>query len=138
MGSAFVVAVAVGIGVAGQVAILGRRSGELHPLAISVSLQFAGLLVGTVWAVSQRAWSDVTTVFVQWWWIPVGALGWLLVAALGFASHRIGVAPTPQHGRPTGRGSSSSGIHLTFLLVLRPTCGSLTARAASPSAVRQA
>jgi transporter family-2 protein len=88
------VAVAVGVGVAVQVAILGRSSGKLHPLAISVGLQFAGLLVGTVWAVSQRAWPDVRTVFVQWWWIPVGALGWLLVAALGFASHRIGVAPT--------------------------------------------
>jgi uncharacterized membrane protein YdcZ (DUF606 family) len=94
MGSAYVVAVAVGIGVACQVAVLGRSSGKLHPLAISVGLQLAGLLVGTVWVVSQRAWSDVTTVVAQWWWVPLGALGWLLVAALGFASHRIGVTTT--------------------------------------------
>lgn len=94
MGNAYAVAVAVGVGIAIQVAILGRSSGRFHPLAISVALQLAGLLVGTLWMVSQRAWSDVTTVVAQWWWVPLGALGWMLVAALGFASNRIGVAPT--------------------------------------------
>ena len=29
-----------------------------------------------------------------WWWVPLGVLGWLLVAALGFASSRIGVMAT--------------------------------------------
>jgi transporter family-2 protein len=94
MGSAYAVAAAVGVGVAFQVAILGRSSGKFHPLAISVALQLAGLLVGTLWMVTQRAWPDVKTVVTLWWWVPLGALGWLLVAALGFASHRIGVATT--------------------------------------------
>jgi len=94
MGIAYAVAIAVGAGVAIQVAILGGASGKLHPLAISVALQLAGLLVGMLWMVWQRAWSDLTTVVAEWWWVPLGVLGWLLVAALGFASNRIGVAAT--------------------------------------------
>ena len=94
MESGFIVAVAVGAGVAVQVAILGRQSSSLHPLAISLGLQVAGVLIGGMWAIAQRAWPEVGVVAGQWWWIPLGALGWLLVAALGFASARIGVAPT--------------------------------------------
>jgi len=94
MGSAYAVATLIGVGVAVQVAILGRSTGSYHPLAISAALQLAGLLAGTLWMVSQRAWSDVTSVVALWWWVPLGALGWLLVAALGYASNRIGVATT--------------------------------------------
>jgi transporter family-2 protein len=94
MGSAYAVAALIGGGVAVQVAILGRSTGDYHPLAISAALQLAGFLAGTLWMVSQRAWSDVTSVVALWWRVPLGALGWLLVAALGYASNRIGVATT--------------------------------------------
>ena len=94
MGSAYAVAAAVGVGVAIQVMILGRSTGRFHPLVISVALQLSGLLAGTAWVVSQRAWSDAPTVLAQWWWLPLGVMGWLMVAALGFASGRIGVATT--------------------------------------------
>lgn len=38
------------------------------------------------------AWLDVAGVARLWWWIPLGVGGWIVVAALGFAASRVGVA----------------------------------------------
>lgn len=94
MRSGVVVAVFVGVAIAVQVAILGRASRYAHPLSISLALQAAGLIVGSVWVLARGSWDEVGSVAVQWWWIPVGALGWAIVAALGFASQRIGASTT--------------------------------------------
>ena len=48
--------------------------------------------VGGTWATITGSWSDVVTVARSWWWIPLGVAGWLIVAALGFAANRVGVA----------------------------------------------
>jgi uncharacterized membrane protein YdcZ (DUF606 family) len=92
MSSGYVVAGLVGIGIAVQVAIVGRASSSAHPLAISLALQVAGVAVAGVWATFNGAWSDVAGVVRLWWWIPLGVGGWIVVAALGFAANRVGVA----------------------------------------------
>lgn len=94
MGSAIGVAVGIGIAVAIQVAVLGRASKTWHPLGISLALQVAGVLVGGIWAIHQRTWSDVWHITLQWWWLALGALGWGIVAALGFSAARVGVSVT--------------------------------------------
>ena len=30
----------------------------------------------------------------MWWWIPLGIVGWVVVAALGFSSARLGTGAT--------------------------------------------
>jgi transporter family-2 protein len=92
MSSGYVVAGLVGIGIAIQVAIVGRASSSAHPLAVSLALQIAGVTVAGVWATFNGAWSDVAGVARLWWWIPLGVGGWIVVAALGFAANRVGVA----------------------------------------------
>jgi uncharacterized membrane protein YdcZ (DUF606 family) len=92
MSSGYIVAGLVGIGIAIQVAIVGRASSSAHPLAVSLALQIAGVTVAGVWATFNGAWSDVAGVARLWWWIPLGVGGWIVVAALGFAANRVGVA----------------------------------------------
>ena len=92
MSSGYVVAGLVGIGIAIQVAIVGRASSSAHPLSVSLALQIAGVAVAGVWATLNGAWSDVAGVARLWWWIPLGVGGWIVVAALGFAASRVGVA----------------------------------------------
>jgi transporter family-2 protein len=92
MSSGYVVAGLVGIGIAVQVAIVGRASSSAHPLSVSLALQVAGVTVAAVWATFNGAWSDVASVARLWWWIPLGVGGWIVVAALGFAASRVGVA----------------------------------------------
>jgi uncharacterized membrane protein YdcZ (DUF606 family) len=48
--------------------------------------------VAGAWATINGTWSDVATVARLWWWIPLGVGGWIVVAALGFAASRVGVA----------------------------------------------
>jgi uncharacterized membrane protein YdcZ (DUF606 family) len=92
MSSGYVVAGLVGVGIAVQVAIVGKASSTAHPLAVSLALQVAGVAVAGAWATFNGAWSDVAGVARLWWWIPLGVGGWIVVAALGYASSRIGVA----------------------------------------------
>jgi uncharacterized membrane protein YdcZ (DUF606 family) len=94
MGRALLVAVAVGVGVAVQVALLGGAVRRLHPLAISLALQIAGVVAGALWVTAAGAWHDVLSTMRSWWWVPLGVAGWLVVAALGYASGRIGVTVT--------------------------------------------
>lgn len=94
MNSGIVVAVFVGVGIAVQVAVLGRSADDTDPLAVSLALQIAGVAVAAVWASGRGAWAAVLSIVAQWWWIPLGAAGWVVVAALGFAAARIGVAVT--------------------------------------------
>lgn len=94
MGSALFVAVAVGIVIAVQVALLGDVTRRLHPLAVSLVLQAAGAVGGLLWAAATHAWADVVAVARSTWWVPLGVAGWLLVAALGYSSSRIGVVAT--------------------------------------------
>jgi transporter family-2 protein len=89
-----VIAVLVGIVVSAQVRILGRESDEIPVLAVSFALLAAGLIGGSVWMTLSANWGELGRVAVRWWWLPLGIAGWLIVAALGFAAARIGVAST--------------------------------------------
>ena len=94
MGVALLVAAGAGIAIAVQVAVLGDLTRRLHPLTVSTVLQAAGVAVGLAWIAATSAWADVAAVVRGSWWLPLGVAGWLLVAALGFASARIGVVAT--------------------------------------------
>jgi uncharacterized membrane protein YdcZ (DUF606 family) len=61
---------------------------------VSFALQVAGVLLGLAWVAYSRAWSSVVEVIGQWWWLPLGLVGLVVVAALGFSSSRIGALPT--------------------------------------------
>lgn len=94
MPSAVIVALVVGSAIAVQVGIVGRASRTLHPLVISLALQAAGLLVGLGWLLWSRTWPQLPQVIGQWWWLPLGIAGWVLVAALGFSAARLGASAT--------------------------------------------
>jgi uncharacterized membrane protein YdcZ (DUF606 family) len=94
MGSALLVAAAVGVAIAIQVAMLGGAARWLHPLGLSLALQIAGTVAGAAWATVTGAWHDVVATMRLWWWLPLGVAGWLVVAALGYAPGRIGVTVT--------------------------------------------
>ena len=94
MGVAIIVAVGIGLAVAMQAGILGGASRSMHPLVVSLALQASGLLVGAIWAIWARTWPQLGDVVQAWWWIPLGALGWGVVAALGFSSARLGASLT--------------------------------------------
>jgi transporter family-2 protein len=94
MGVAVAVAIGVGLAIAVQVAIVGQASRAIHPLTVSLALQASGLLIGVGWAVWSRAWPQIAEVVVQWWWLPLGAVGLGVVAALGFSASRLGVSTT--------------------------------------------
>jgi uncharacterized membrane protein YdcZ (DUF606 family) len=94
MPGAVVVALIVGSAIAVQVAIVGRASRALHPLVISLALQVAGLIVGLGWLLWSRTWPQLPQVIGQWWWLPLGVVGWVVVAALGFSAARLGTSTT--------------------------------------------
>ena len=89
-----VVALIVVSAIAVQVAIVGRASRALHPLVISLALQVAGLIVGLGWLLWSRTWPQLPQVIGQWWWLPLGIVGWIVVAALGFSAARLGTSAT--------------------------------------------
>jgi hypothetical protein len=76
MGAA--VAVSVGLVIAVQSAVLSRASTQLPALAVSLGLQLSGVLVATIWATTMDGWTPVVRVAGSWWWIPLGAAGWLV------------------------------------------------------------
>ena len=92
MGSALAVASVIGAAIAIQVGIVGRTGERFNVLAISTVLQFGGVAAGTVWMAVRSGWGEVAAIARLWWWFPLGVVGWLLVAGLGFASARVGVA----------------------------------------------
>lgn len=92
MRTGLLVASVIGGLIAVQVNILGRAADRLDLLAVSTMLQVGGLMAGLVWLVGRSGWSEVAAVAQTWWWVPLGALGWGLLAGLGFASMRAGVA----------------------------------------------
>ena len=94
MGGWFGISLGVGIAIALQVAVVGRASSTAPPLAVSLALQIAGLLAGAIWAIGQHGFSQLPPLMLQWWWLPIGALGWGIVAALGAAVERGGVTAT--------------------------------------------
>ena len=94
MGVAVLIAIGVGLAIAVQASILGGASRSVHPLTVSFALQVAGVLLGLAWVGYSRAWSSVLEVIGQWWWLPLGLIGLVVVAALGFSSARIGALQT--------------------------------------------
>lgn len=94
MPSAVAVALIVGSAIAVQVAIVGKASRALHPLVISLAPQVAGLIVGLGWLLWSRTWPQLPQVIGQWWWLPLGIVGWVVVAALGFSAARLGTSAT--------------------------------------------
>lgn len=69
-----------------------RSATDTNPLAVSLALQLAGIGGAAIWATLRSEWHAVLSVVTSWWWIPLGVGGWLVVAALGFAADRVGVA----------------------------------------------
>lgn len=94
MSAGIAVAALVGIGIGLQVAILGRSSAEVNPLSVSLALQLGGVIGASLWATSRAEWSEVLDVVTRPWWLPLGVGGWIVVAALGYSSDRVGVATT--------------------------------------------
>jgi uncharacterized membrane protein YdcZ (DUF606 family) len=90
----YLMPILIGVGIAVQVAILGKASSTIPPAALSMALQGAGLLVGAVWAFATHSWREVISVTQLWWWVPLGALGWGLVGLLAFSSGKIGPGAT--------------------------------------------
>jgi uncharacterized membrane protein YdcZ (DUF606 family) len=86
------VPVLVGLTIAAQSFLLGTRGGSTSPVGLSLALTIAGTLAGVVWATTRRRWGEVVAVSGQWWWLPLGVAGWLIVAALGWSAARLGVA----------------------------------------------
>ena len=94
MGSALVVAAVIGAAIAIQVGIVGRTGERFNVLAISTVLQVGGVAAGIVWLAVRSGWGEVAAIARLWWWFPLGVVGWLLVAGLGFASARVGESTT--------------------------------------------
>lgn len=94
MGSAIAVTIGAGIAVAVQVWALGSATRSADPLAVSFALQIAGGLLGAGWVLVRGTQADVGGVIMQWWWLPVGLVGWAIVGALGFAAARAGITTT--------------------------------------------
>lgn len=86
------VALAIGAAIALQAATVGQLSGEVHPLTISLALLLSGVAVASTWATVRHAWPEVLAVTGRWWWLPLGIVGWVIVAALGWTANRLGVA----------------------------------------------
>lgn len=86
------VALAIGAAIALQAATVSGLTEAVHPLTISLALLASGMLVAGAWAWATDGWSDILTVIRHWWWLPLGALGWGIVAALGWTVARLGVA----------------------------------------------
>jgi uncharacterized membrane protein YdcZ (DUF606 family) len=94
MGSALLLAAAIGIAIGVQVSILGRAAGKFDALTVSMVLQVSGLAAGSVWIAGRAGWGEVLSIARTWWWIPLGLLGWVLVGGLGFVADRAGVTAT--------------------------------------------
>lgn len=94
MGSTFAIAVGLGAAIAVQVAVLGRASADSHSLVVSLALQISGTLIGLIWMLHHQSWPVLVRVGLQWWWLPLGVLGWGVVGALGHVSARLGTGIT--------------------------------------------
>jgi len=92
--SAVIVAVLTGVAIATQASVLGSAGRRINPLSVSLALQLSGVLVGLLWLAWSRSWSDVVEVARAWWWIPLGLLGLVVVAAIGYSSARLGALAT--------------------------------------------
>jgi len=92
--SAVIIAVLTGVAIATQASVLGSAGRRINPLSVSLALQLSGVLVGLLWLAWSRSWSDVVEVARAWWWIPLGLLGLVVVAAIGYSSARLGALAT--------------------------------------------
>lgn len=87
-----VVALGIGAAIALQATAVSSITDTVHPLTISLALLASGIVVAATWATARSAWPDTLTVVGHWWWLPLGAIGWGIVAALGWTAGRLGVA----------------------------------------------
>jgi uncharacterized membrane protein YdcZ (DUF606 family) len=92
VGTGILIAIAAGVLIGVQVAALGRYSRTASSLTVSLLVQLGGLVAAVAWTSVRQSWSTVLAAAEGWWWLPVGAAGWLVLAALGSASSRAGVA----------------------------------------------
>lgn len=86
------VALGIGAAIALQATAVSSLTSTVHPLAISLALLASGILVASSWATARQAWPETLAVVGHWWWLPLGAVGWAIVAALGWTAGRLGVA----------------------------------------------
>ena len=86
------IAAAIGAAIAIQVGIIGRAADRFDVLAVSMVLQIGGLAAALVWSTVRSNWSQLLEIGRTWWWLPLGIAGWVIVAGLGYASARAGVA----------------------------------------------
>jgi transporter family-2 protein len=92
--SAVLVAVLTGVAIATQASVLGSAGRRINPLSVSLALQLSGVLVGLLWLAWSRSWGEVVDVARAWWWIPLGLLGLVVVAAIGYSGARLGALAT--------------------------------------------
>lgn len=88
------VAALVGLAIAVQSALLGSSTHSAHPLVTSCVLMLPGIAVGAIWSTAAGRTGDASAVVRAWWWVPLGVLGWMIVAAIGFAVSRTGIGTT--------------------------------------------
>ena len=92
--SAVLIAILTGVAIATQASMLGSAGRRIHPLSVSLALQLSGVLVGLLWLIWSRSWGEVVEVARAWWWVPLGLLGLVVVAAIGYSAARLGALAT--------------------------------------------
>lgn len=86
-------AVAAGVAIAVQVALVGRAADTRSPIAIAMFVQLAGVGSALAILLLRGRWGEITdTVAVAGLWLPAGLAGTVIVASLAGASTQIGVA----------------------------------------------
>lgn len=86
-------AVAAGVCIALQVALIGRGAETRSALAIAMFVQGGGFLAALTVLVLRGRFADITeTVGIVGIWLPAGVAGTVIVAALASASSQVGVA----------------------------------------------
>lgn len=94
MGTGLAIAAGVGVLIVIQVGLMGPRTATISPLVVSMLVHVGGLTAAVAWLTIRRSWEPVVEAAGGWWWVAAGLAGWLIVAGLGAAAGRAGVAAT--------------------------------------------
>jgi transporter family-2 protein len=90
MARGLVIAVIVGAGIAVQVRLLGRMSGDTGPLTVGLLVSAAGVAATLVAVAITSDWAAIARAAWRPEWVAAGALGAAIVAGLGIAADRGG------------------------------------------------
>jgi uncharacterized membrane protein YdcZ (DUF606 family) len=90
MSRGLVLAVVVGAGIAVQVRLLGRMSGDAGPVVVGLLVSAAGVGATLLAVAITSDWAAVARAAGRPEWVAAGALGAAIVAGLGIAADRGG------------------------------------------------